>query len=91
MASLILVPQSHNSAKELIGDDKSLLLYAGSKFLMIMLIQSFLLGLLTILETLLFHLIMYLENVSLDPCLVVSKSIKVTSIMVIVRTYVIQC
>ena len=38
MASLILVPQSHNSAKELIGDDKSLLLYAGSKFLMIMLI-----------------------------------------------------
>ena len=38
IASLILIPQSHNSPKELIGDDKSLGLYAGSKFLIIMLI-----------------------------------------------------
>ena len=38
MASSILVPQSHNSLKELIGDNKILLLYAGSKFLIIMLI-----------------------------------------------------
>ena len=44
MASLILVPQSHNSPKELICNDKSLLLYAGSKFLMIMLIWSFSFG-----------------------------------------------
>ena len=38
MASYIPVPQSHNSPKELIGNDKSLLLYAGRKFLIIMLI-----------------------------------------------------
>ena len=38
MASSILVPQSHNSPKELISDDKSLLLYVGRKFLIIMLI-----------------------------------------------------
>ena len=38
MVSSILVTQSHNSPKELISDDKSLLLYSGSKFLMIMLI-----------------------------------------------------
>ena len=38
MTSSILVPQSHNSPKELIGIDKSLLLYAESKFLIIMLI-----------------------------------------------------
>ena len=45
MASSILVPQSHNSPKKLIGDDKSLLLYAGCKFLIIMLILSFSFGL----------------------------------------------
>ena len=83
MASLILVPQSHNSPKELICDDKSLLLYARSKFLIIMLIWSFSFGLLTILDTFPFHLVMYLENVSLTPCLVVSKSLKVTSIIVL--------
>ena len=38
MASSILVPQSHNSPKELIGDHKSLLLYARRKLLIIMLI-----------------------------------------------------
>ena len=38
MASSILVPQSHNFPKELIGNDRSLLLYAGRKFLIIMLI-----------------------------------------------------
>ena len=36
MAFSILVLQSHNSLKELIGNDKSLLLYARSKFLIIM-------------------------------------------------------
>ena len=35
MASSILILQSHNSAKELIGNDRSLLLYARSKFLTI--------------------------------------------------------
>ena len=49
---------------------------------MIMLIWSFSFGLLTILDTLVFHLVMYLENVSPTPCLVVSKSLKVTSIMI---------
>ena len=38
MASSILVAKSINSPKELIGYDKSLLLYAGSKFLFVMLI-----------------------------------------------------
>jgi len=38
MASSILVSQSHNSPKELIGDDRSILLYAESMFLIIMLI-----------------------------------------------------
>ena len=38
MVSSIQVPQSHNSPKELIGDDKILLLYAKSRFLIIMLI-----------------------------------------------------
>ena len=38
IASSILVPQSHNSPKELIGNDRSLLLYARRKFLKIMLI-----------------------------------------------------
>ena len=50
IASVILVPQSHNSRKELIGDDKSLLFNANSKFLMIILIWSFSFGLLTILD-----------------------------------------
>ena len=83
MASLILVPQSHNSPKELISDDKSLLLYAGSNFLMIMLIWSFSFGLLTILYALSFHLDMYSKNVSPTPYLVVSKSLRVTSIIVL--------
>ena len=83
MASSILVSQSQNSPKVLIGNDKSLLLYAGSKFLMIMLIWSFSFGLLTILVAFPFHLVFYLEKVSQTPCLVVSKSIKVTSIMVL--------
>ena len=83
IASSILVPQSHNSPKELIGDDKNLLLYARSKFLMIMLIWSFSFGLLTILDAFPFLLVMYSENVSLILCLVVSKSLRVTSIIVL--------
>ena len=83
MAFLILVPQSHNSPKELIGDDRSLILYARRKFLMIMLIWSFSFGLLTILEAFPFHLFMYLEKVSPTPYLVVYKSLKATSIMVL--------
>ena len=83
MASSILVSQSQNSPKVLIGNDKSLLLYAGSKFLMIMLIWSFSFGLLTILDAFPFHFIMYSKMVSPAPYLVVSKSLKVTSIMVL--------
>ena len=79
-ASSILVSQSHNSPNELIGNDKSLLLI-GSKFLMIMLIWSFSFGLLTILDALLFHLVVYSENVSPMTCLVVFRFPRVTSIM----------
>ena len=83
MASLILIPQSHNSPKELIDDDKSLLLYVRSKFLIIIRIWSFSFGLLITLDAFPFHLVMSSENVSPTPCLVVSKSLKVTSIMVL--------
>ena len=76
MASLILVPQSHNSPKELIGDDRSLLLYVRSKFLIIMFIWSLSFGL----DAFPFHLVMYSENVSPTPCLAIPKSLKVTSI-----------
>ena len=81
MASSILVPQSHNSPKELISNDKSQLLYVGSKFLIIMLIWSFSFGLLTILDAFPFHLVIYLKNVSPTPYIMVSKSLKVTSII----------
>ena len=80
MASSILVPPSHNSPKELIGDDRGQLLYAESKFLIIMLIWSFSFGLLTILP---FLLVIYSENVSPTTYLVVSKSLRVTSITVL--------
>ena len=69
--------------KELIGDYRSLLLYAESKFLIIMLICSFSFGLLTILDAFPFDLVMYSKKVYPTPCLVVSKSLKVTSILVL--------
>ena len=83
MASSILVLQLYSSLKELIGNDRSLVLYVVSKFLIIMLIWSFTFGLLTILEVFPFHLVIYLEKVSPTPCLVVSKSLIVASIMVL--------
>ena len=82
MASSILVPQPHNSSKELIGNDKCLLLCRKQILdnhvdlvLLIWLINHF--------GSFPFNLVMYSEKVSLTPCLVVSKSLKVTSIIVL--------
>ena len=82
-ASSILVSQSHNSPNELIGDDKKPTIINRKQVFDDHVNLVFLICLLTILDALVFHLVMYSEKVSPTPCLVVFKSLNVTSITVL--------